>query len=481
MWHKPWTLRKGLVLGAGLIVIGLILNLSIGPVDWSFFIWPTNLIVLLTLVTFILILYFTARHFEALRFLSTLQAAIPALAYAVVLTIVMGLTRQNGEGSGIHNMLCWWPFVLIYVYMAVILGLVVLKKIPHSFGVHELSTWWTQQGVAWLFHLGLFVVLVTATLGNSDMQRLRIIAVEGQKEWRAVDERNCVKEMPLAIELKHFIMEEYADGMPKRYASEVMIYTHSGKAVHAIVDVNKPIRVEGWKIYQFSYDTQAGAASQMSIFELVHDPWLPYVYIGIALMLLAALLSLVVSKEKKEVSREKKDWKRMVMKVMGMLLLIVICWKGFSLPDKLPPALQSPWFIPHIAVYILAYSTMAAATIMAIWTLVRKPAEDALAQRYRRLDTLVRIGIAFITFGMLFGALWAKEAWGHYWTWDPKETWSAITWLAYLCYVHYRRMPHHRTNIALWLLIVSFALLQMCWWGINFLPSAVETSVHTYN
>ena len=45
------------------------------------------------------------------------------------------------------------------------------------------------------------------------------------------------------------------------------------------------------------------------------------------------------------------------------------------------------------------------------------------------------MGLAFLTIGMLFGALWAKEAWGHYWSWDPKETWAAITWLAYLVYV----------------------------------------------
>ena len=85
-----------------------------------------------------------------------------------------------------------------------------------------------------------------------------------------------------------------------------------------------------------------------------------------------------------------------------------------------------------------------------------------------------------MTVGMLFGALWAKEAWGHYWSWDPKETWAAITWLAYLLYIHYRLMPGHRVRLALWHLLVCFVLLQMCWWGINYLPSAQGSSVHTY-
>ena len=95
-------------------------------------------------------------------------------------------------------------------------------------------------------------------------------------------------------------------------------------------------------------------------------------------------------------------------------------------------------------------------------------------------DNLVYVGLSFMTFGMLFGALWAKEAWGHYWAWDPKETWAAITWFAYLAYIHYRLMPKHNTKVAMWMLLIAFVLLQMCWWGINYLPSAQGTSVHTY-
>lgn len=53
-------------------------------------------------------------------------------------------------------------------------------------------------------------------------------------------------------------------------------------------------------------------------------------------------------------------------------------------------------------------------------------------------DNLVYIGTAFLTLGLLFGALWAKEAWGHYWTWDPKETWAFLTWIGYILYIHYR-------------------------------------------
>ena len=59
--------------------------------------------------------------------------------------------------------------------------------------------------------------------------------------------------------------------------------------------------------------------------------------------------------------------------------------------------------------------------------------------------------------------------------------WAAITWLAYLIYMHYRLLPKHNPKLALWGLIVAFILLQMCWWGIKFLPSAQGASVHVYN
>ena len=146
----------------------------------------------------------------------------------------------------------------------------------------------------------------------------------------------------------------------------------------------------------------------------------------------------------------------------------------------LMPALQSPWFAPHVIVYMFAYAMLGAAAEMAAYLLFFK--KTAVTDEEMDIsDNLVYVGLAFMTVGMLFGALWAKEAWGHYWSWDPKETWAAITWLAYLVYVHYRRMPSHSRNLSLWVLLVAFVLLQVCWWGINYLPSAQGVSVHTYS
>ena len=192
-------------------------------------------------------------------------------------------------------------------------------------------------------------------------------------------------------------------------------------------------------------------------------------------------------------------WKyKWILSFSTLLAVVFICVNIFK-PEihnkTLMPALQSPWFAPHVIVYMFAYALLGAATVMAIYLLFfnQWKIENGKLVKSQQLtvisrssvemaicDNLVYVGLSFMTFGMLFGALWAKEAWGHYWAWDPKETWAAITWFAYLAYIHYRLMPKHNVNNALWMLLISFVLLQMCWWGINYLPSAQGTSVHTY-
>ena len=286
MWTKPWTMKEGFIIGGGLIFAGLILELSVGPVVWEAFAWPVNGIVLAGFLALIAAVFLLRKRVYAFRFIGTYQAAIPTLMYAVLLTIIMGLTRQTENGTWLNNMLVFWPFVLIYVYMAVILGVTVLRRL---------------NNIPFLLnHLGLFIAMTTATLGNADMQRLKMITMVGEPEWRAMAQNGAIREMPLTIELKQFIMETYDDGSPKRYASEIQIQTKSGKMIETTVDVNKPVEVDGWKIYQYGYDTKMGAMSQISILELVSDPWLPLVYTGIYMMLAGAVCMFLKGKKVKK-------------------------------------------------------------------------------------------------------------------------------------------------------------------------------------
>jgi len=242
----------------------------------------------------ITLIFLLRKKVDVFQFLGTYQAAIPAMVYAVVLTIVMGLTRQEVNGTWLKNMLTFWPFVLIYVYIAVILGVIILRRLIH------LSNW--KRDVPFLFnHVGLFLALTTATLGNADMQRVKMITTVGEPEWRALTQDGALKEMDITIELKKFIMETYDDGSPKRFASEIRIQTKSDKSIETVVDVNNPYEADGWKIYQYGYDTQMGAQSQVSILELVCDPWLPFVYTGIYLMLAGAVCLFVLGDRRKRI------------------------------------------------------------------------------------------------------------------------------------------------------------------------------------
>lgn len=161
--------------------------------------------------------------------------------------------------------------------------------------------------------------------------------------------------------------------------------------------------------------------------------------------------------------------------VLATVFIMINIFRPEIHDQTLMPALQSPWFIPHVTVYMFAYSLLGCAFILALVGLI-KTGDDFLPA----IDTLVYIGMAFLTFGMLSGALWAKEAWGHYWSWDPKETWALVTWLSYMLYIHLRLVGNISRKTLCLLIIFCFACLQMCWWGVNFLPSA-QNSIHVYN
>ena len=296
-------MKEGFLIGGGLIIAGLMLELSAGPIGWDSFRWPVNGIVLAGFLALIAAIFLLRKKVYGFQFIGTYNAAIPALVYAIVLTIIMGLTRQRlrvGElssgmtvdGMWLNNMLSFWPFVLIYVYIAVILGQIILRRTLHFAS-------WRRDIPFLLNHLGLFLALTTATLGNADMQRLKMITVKGEPEWRALTDQQQIVEMPIAIELKEFIMETYDDGSPKRFASDIQILTQTGKNIETTVEVNKPVEVDGWKIYQYGYDTQMGAMSQTSILELVSDPWLPLVYTGIYMMLAGAVCMFLFGGRKK--------------------------------------------------------------------------------------------------------------------------------------------------------------------------------------
>ena len=410
MWSKPWSYKEGLTIGAGLLVIGMLLQMTVGAINWDLFACPVNVIVLVVYIIALIVMHLLRKRVYLFGWLSHYSAAVSALLWVVGMTVIMGLVRQvpSGHASnastdllGFSQMISFWPFVLLYFWMVTALGLTILRA-SFPFKLSRLSFL--------LNHIGLFVALIAATLGNADMQRLKMTTRMGNAEWRATDDKGQLVELPLAIELKDFTINEYppklmlidnetgrtlpekspvhilleegvSDGNlqdwqltieqsipmaasvatedtlkftefhsmgatyavylkavnqksqqmkegwvscgsflfpykairldsltslvmperePQRFASEVKIYTQEGTITEGTIEVNRPMEVEGWKIYQLSYDETKGRWSDVSIFELVRDPWLPVVYTGIIMMMAGALCLFVNAQKRKE-------------------------------------------------------------------------------------------------------------------------------------------------------------------------------------
>ncbi len=139
------------------------------------------------------------------------------------------------------------------------------------------------------------------------------------------------------------------------------------------------------------------------------------------------------------------------------------------------PALQSPWFVPHVAAYILSYSLATVGTLLAIVSFGQNSEGES---RYREAAYgMILLAFPFMTFGLWSGALWADEVWGGYWAWDIKEVWSLITWGGYILYFHLRKAPnwknHDRT-----VLLVTYACLIITFLIVNLLPKI--SSMHSY-
>lgn len=148
---------------------------------------------------------------------------------------------------------------------------------------------------------------------------------------------------------------------------------------------------------------------------------------------------------------------------------------------NLPPALQSFWFIPHVVTYFVAYSALFVSfslAVLALWKPDwRSDREDAGFEVFAHRATM--FGFTTLTFGLCMGAIWGKEAWGDYWSWDPKENWALVTFLAYLVYFHLRMVRGWQGRRAMALLAISFVAVVFTYLGMSLLPTA-QDSMHVY-
>jgi len=171
--------------------------------------------------------------------------------------------------------------------------------------------------------------------------------------------------------------------------------------------------------------------------------------------------------------------------LIGITSLMATVFIGVNLlkPEihsaALMPALQSYFFIPHVTSYMISYAFLGVGTIASFKQLFLMRKGHQAEEIYEFIDNTVYIGLGFLLFGLLIGAFWAKEAWGNYWSWDPKETWALITVVGYLFYIHIRR-DKSLFAYAMVILPIAFAFLMIAWLGVSYLPVAKD-SIHLYS
>jgi len=148
--------------------------------------------------------------------------------------------------------------------------------------------------------------------------------------------------------------------------------------------------------------------------------------------------------------------------------------------QPLVPALQSWWMKIHVPANFIGYGTFAIAAMLGIAYLLKT--KNILADRLPSLELLddvmykaIAVGFAFFTIATILGALWAAEAWGGYWSWDPKETWALIVWLNYAAWLHMRLMKGLRGVVAAWWAVVGLFVTTFAFIGVNMFLSGLHS------
>ena len=196
---------------------------------------------------------------------------------------------------------------------------------------------------------------------------------------------------------------------------------------------------------------------------------------------------------------EAKTRTKLVGAVILPITFLIISFASLILPTQmqeaapLVPALQSNWLMMHVSMMMLSYATLILGSLLSILflviqklattkneiLLVKKNIAQSKGQLLENIDTwsyrTIGLGFPFLTIGIIAGAVWANEAWGSYWSWDPKETWALITWLIFAAYIHARLTKGWVGEKAALLGSIGFIIVWICYLGVNFLGQGLHS------
>jgi len=159
-------------------------------------------------------------------------------------------------------------------------------------------------------------------------------------------------------------------------------------------------------------------------------------------------------------------------------LAIVIASLFSSRTEDLVPALQSHWLEFHIATCFIGYACFAVSFAAGLVYLIKRTDKPDSMLSKDSLDMIgyksITVGFPFLTLGIISGAIWGNVAWGRYWGWDPKETWSLITWFIYALYLHLRIVSKWKAKHCAIVSIVGLLAVIFTFFGVNFLLSGLH-------
>ena len=214
---------------------------------------------------------------------------------------------------------------------------------------------------------------------------------------------------------------------------------------------------------------------------------------------------------------EYKTRSKLLGAIVLPLVLFIDGFGNFSLPiemqkaSPLVPALQSNWLMMHVSLMMLSYGSLIIGSLISILflmlslkgplgkterknsslnslslqkmgtslSLTSSPSSSFVLKLLENMDNLsyriISLGFPFLTLGIIAGAVWANEAWGSYWSWDPKETWALITWLVFAAYLHARIVKGWEGKRPAILASVGFFVVWFCYLGVNFLGQGLHS------
>jgi cytochrome c-type biogenesis protein CcsB len=203
---------------------------------------------------------------------------------------------------------------------------------------------------------------------------------------------------------------------------------------------------------------------------------------------------------------ESKTRSRLIGAISAPILFFLSGFSSLTLPTEmqkalpLVPSLQSNWLMMHVSMMMISYSTLIIGSLLSILYLAflnfitenkkinlqiqnqESLVSAATNSKISLLQTvdiwsyrIIGLGFPFLTIGIISGAVWANEAWGSYWSWDPKETWALITWLVFAIYLHSRLLKGWQGEKAALLGSCGFFVIWICYLGVNFLGKGLHS------